>query len=427
MHPLVSDLLAYIDASPTPYHAVAETSRRLEAAGYARLDEGAAWTVEPGQRGLVVRGGSLIAFERGSQDPVEAGFRLIGAHTDSPNLRIKPNPERTEYGIRILAAEPYGGVLLHTWLDRDLGLAGRVVVRDAGGGTRTALVRIDRPILRVPNLAIHLQRELRTEGLKLNRQDHMSPFFGLSGQTTLESVLRDAIDGEAGEILSWDLMVFDLTPSSVGGVDDAFVFAPRLDNLASCHAGLAALTTGGAGEVPAFTRVLALWDHEEVGSRTASGAGGPFLRDVLERLTAPGEAYARAVSRSALVSADMAHAVHPHFAARHDPQHMPKLGQGPVIKVNTNQSYASDAETIALFAALCDDVGVAYQRFVNRSDLACGSTIGPITATRLGIPTVDVGNPMLSMHSAREMSAADDVEPMVRVMRAFYGTQEDPA
>lgn len=422
MDPLVPDLLAFIDASPTPYHAVAETARRLEAAGYQRLDEGAAWSVDPGLRGYVVRGGSLIAFERGAGDPAEAGFRLVGAHTDSPNLRLKPNPEREAHGIRILAAEPYGGVLLHTWLDRDLGLAGRVVLRASGGGTRTALVRIDRPVLRVPNLAIHLQRELRTDGLQLNPHEHMSPFFGLDDAADLRALLRAELGQDAGEILSWDLMTYDLAPSAIGGADESFVFAPRLDNLASCHAGLCALTGAEDAEAAAFTRVLALWDHEEVGSRTASGAGGPFLRDVLERLAAPGEGLARAVSKSALVSADMAHAVHPHYEVKHDPQHMPKLGEGPVIKVNTNQSYASDAETVGLFAALCDDVSVAYQRFVNRSDLACGSTIGPITATRLGIPTVDVGNPMLSMHSAREMAATADVEPMVRVMRAFFGT-----
>ncbi len=422
------DLLSYIDASPTPYHAVAETVRRLEIAGYTTLDEADAWSLEPGARHYVVRGGSIVAFEHGAQAPADAGFRILGAHTDSPNLRIKPNPGHVEKGIRILAAEPYGGVLLHTWLDRDLGLAGRVVVRRRGGPNRTLLVRIDRPILRVPNLAIHLQRELRTEGLKLNKQSDMSPFLGLASGSTLFDVLCAQIETEHGievdadDILSWDLMTFDLQASVLGGADESFIFAPRLDNLASCHAGLAALTAATDAPLPDFTRMVAFWDHEEVGSRTASGAAGPFLRDVLERLTAPGEGYARAVARSSMVSADMAHAVHPHKVERHEPLHMPRLGEGPVIKVNTNQSYASDAETVALFVALCEDVGVSPQRFVNRSDLACGSTIGPVSAARLGIATVDVGNPMLSMHSSREMAATADVRPMIRVLRAYFGT-----
>lgn len=427
------DLLTYIDASPTPYHAVAETVRRLEAAGYEALDEGAAWDVAPGQRRYVVRGGSIVAFEHGAEPASDAGFRMIGAHTDSPNLRIKPNPGRSEKGIRILAAEPYGGVLLHSWLDRDLGLAGRVVVRRRGKEARTHLVRIDRPVLRVPNLAIHLQREIRTEGLKLNAQDDMSPFIGLAGGPTLFELLCAELEREHGrhvepdQILSWDLMTYDLQPSALGGADESFIFAPRLDNLASCHAGLSALIAETERPLPAFTRMLALWDHEEVGSRSASGAAGPFLRDVLERLTGAGEGYARAVSRSSMVSADMAHAVHPHKSERHEPQHMPRLGEGPVIKVNTNQSYASDAETVALFVALCEDVGILPQRFVNRSDLACGTTIGPVSAARLGIPTVDVGNPMLSMHSAREMAATADVAPMIRVMRAYLGTRPTSA
>lgn len=422
------DLLSYIDASPTPYHAVAETERRLRDAGYSPIDEGDAWDLASGARHYVIRSGSIVAFELGADAPSEAGFRIIGAHTDSPNLRIKPDPGRSEHGLRILAAEPYGGVLLHSWLDRDLGLAGRVVVRKRGAEARTLLVCIDRPILRVPNLAIHLQRELRTEGLKLNKQDDMSPVLGLDGAPSLFELLCDQLKAEHGvdvtsdEILSWDLMTFDLQPSALGGADESFIFAPRLDNLASCHAGLLALTAEGEAGLPGFTRMLALWDHEEVGSRSASGAAGPFLRDVLERLAEPGQGYARAASRSVMVSADMAHAVHPHKSDRHEPQHMPLLGAGPVIKVNTNQSYASDAETVALFVALCEDVGIAPQRFVNRADLGCGTTIGPVSATRLGIPTVDVGNPMLSMHSAREMAATADVRPMIRVLRAYLGT-----
>lgn len=425
MSSLANDLLAYIDASPTPYHAVAETARRLEAAGYDELAEGDAWSVEPGGRHYVTRsGGSIVAFQVGRAPLAQAGARVIGAHTDSPNLRVKPKPDRTGRGMHQIVMEPYGGVLLYTWLDRDLALAGRVVVRDGQGGQRTHRVRFDEPLLRVPSLAIHLDRNVNVEGLKLNAQQHMNPLIGLEGSAALVELLAQALTDEgasvsAEDVLAWDLMAYDLTPATRSGIDGAFIHAPRLDNLASCHAGLRALL--GVESEADHTRVIAFWDHEEVGSSTASGAGSPFLADVLMRLAGDPVSFQQAVSRSALVSADMAHAVHPNHPEMHEPLHMPLLGAGPVIKTNTNQRYATDAETRALFLRCCEVVGAPVQHFVNRSDLACGSTIGPISATRLGIPTVDVGNPMLSMHSVREMCATDDVDPMTAAMRAFLG------
>ena len=425
----VADLLAYIDRSPTPYHAVAETTRRLRGAGYEEAAESALWQLAPGDRRFVVRSeGSLVAFEVGSLSPAEGGFRAVGAHTDSPNLRLKPRPDVCAHGYRQLAVEPYGGVLLHTWLDRDLSLAGRVTLRE-GDASRTVLLDFERPLLRIPNLAIHLQRELRNDGLKLNPQTHLVPLAGLDDAPALTELVatelraRGLADATPTDLLAWDLMTYDVQPPSVAGLRGEFVHASRLDNLASCHAGVSALLEGAG--TPDFTRVLVLYDHEEVGSRSAQGAAGNLLFSILERVVegfkgGESQGLARALARSVLVSADMAHAVHPNYAEKHEPGHRPVIGGGPVLKCNANQSYASDARTGGLFELLCSRAEVSCQHFVSRNDLACGSTIGPITAARVGIPSVDVGNPMLSMHSCREMAGSADVEPMIQVLNLFY-------
>lgn len=429
MPDVVADLLAFIDRSPTPYHAVAEAVRRLEAAGYQRADEAELWEFSPGERRYVVRSeGSLVAFEVGAVSPAQGGFRVVGAHTDSPNLRLKPRPDLEAHGYRQLAMEIYGGVLLHTWLDRDLSLAGRVTLRE-GDTARTLLLDFGRPLLRIPNLAIHLQRELRSEGLKLNQQTEAVPVAGLEDAPPLAELVatelraRGLAEAAAGDLLSWDLMSYDVQPSSVAGLRGEFLLAPRLDNLASCHAGVRALLD--AAGAPDFTRVLVLYDHEEVGSRSAQGAAGPLLHAVLERVVAgfkggEPQGLARALAHSLLVSVDMAHAVHPNFADKHEPGHCPLLGRGPVLKHNANQSYASDARTSGLFELLCARAGFECQHFVSRNDMACGSTIGPITSARVGIPAVDVGNPMLSMHSCREMAGSADVQPMIDVLGLFY-------
>jgi aspartyl aminopeptidase len=426
-----ADLLTYIDCSPTPYHAVAESLRRLALAGFTPIHESEQWEFAPGDRRCVVRNdGSLVAFQVGSRSPAEAGFRIIVAHTDSPNLRLKPLADVDRHGYRQLAVEPYGGVLLHTWLDRDLSLAGRVAIRESDC-TRNLLLDFKRPLLRVPNLAIHLQRELARDGLKLNAQKHLVPIAGLAGTPTLAEWLaaemreQQLADVAPDAILAFDLMTYDVQPSALIGSHGEFLSAPRLDNQASCHAAVSALQSAAAKPLPAFTCAIALYDHEEVGSRSAAGAAGTFLADVLERTVAGFEGgapqgVARALAQSTLVSADMAHAVHPNFADRHEPGHQPVIGSGPVIKQNAGQAYASDAVTAGEFANLCARVGVSPQVFVSRSDLACGSTIGPITAARLGIRTVDVGNPMLSMHSCREIAGAADVGPMIDVLAEFF-------
>ncbi|MEO7036872.1 MAG: M18 family aminopeptidase [Polyangiaceae bacterium] len=425
--PEASDLAAFLDAGKTPYHAVAEVARRLTSAGFRPFREQEAWQIAPGTRGFVVRaGGSIVAFEVGRKAPAEAGFVLLGAHTDSPNLRVKPLPDLTSVGYRQLAVEVYGGVLLSTWLDRDLSLAGRVVLADG----KTELVDLQRSVCRVPNLAIHLNREVNTAGLQLNAQTQLVPVIGLEeteggfAELLTEGLRATPSSGAAAaDILGFDLCLYDTQRAAFAGAHSEFLFSSRLDNLASCHAALCALL--GATKAPELTRVVALYDHEEVGSQSASGARSLFLSDLLERLAlacSPKDpsALPRAISRSLLVSADMAHAVHPNYPDKHDKQHRPMLGAGPVIKVNVNQSYASDGPAVAAFRTACRAAEVTPQHFSSRNDMPCGSTIGPISAARLGIRAVDVGNPMLSMHSCREMAGVSDVAPMIRVLTELF-------
>jgi aspartyl aminopeptidase len=411
-----TDLVDFLNVSPTPWHAVVEVRRRLEAAGYRELSEGDGWKVAAGDKVFVIRAGSTIAaFELGTDVPEKAGFHLIGAHTDSPNLRLKPGGLSEQHQQHVAGVEPYGGVLLYTWLDRDLFLAGRIVKRDGS----TDLVRT-KAVARVPALAIHLDRQVNTDGLKVNAQKHMPPVLGLSSGGTLS--LADVID-EPAELAGFDLCFTDAQPSALVGARDEYVMSGRLDNLASCHAAVCALLAhASAGK---RSRGIVLYDHEECGSQSAQGAQSSFLRDVLARLVfARGgsgvDALPRAIHHSLMISADMAHAIHPNYADKHEPAHAPIFGGGPVIKINTNQRYATDGETAARFQGFCDDAGVSCQRFVTRSDLACGTTIGPISAALLGMRTVDVGNPMLSMHSAREMCAAADVPKMIAALTAAF-------
>ena len=417
------DLIAFVDRSPTPWHAVAETTRRLGTTGFRVLSESDDWALAPGDRALVVRGGSVAAFVVGGEAVASAGFRIVAAHTDSPNLRLKPLPDLTSEGVRQVGVEVYGGALLSTWLDRDLSLAGRVTLAD---GT-TVLVDLARPLLRVPNLAIHLNRNVNKDGLVLNPQKHLAPAWALEGATEIESIralVAPAASGAKPEDLAgMDLCLYEAHGGVLSGASSELVQVARLDNLASCHAAVTALATAAPTGVAA-TAVVVLYDHEEVGSRSAQGAASSFLRSLLTRIAAAtgggAQAVDRALSRSWLVSADMAHAVHPNYADMHEPQHRPRLGGGPVIKTNQGQSYATDGPTAARFAGLCGRAGFEPQHFVTRSDLPCGSTVGPITAAEIGVRTVDVGNPMLSMHSAREMAATSDVSRMIEALRLHF-------
>jgi aspartyl aminopeptidase len=409
------DLCSFVDASPTPFHAVAETVRRLSAAGFSEVSEREVFRFSPGEKRYVIRGGgTIIAFIVGTEAPAEAGFRILGAHTDSPNLRIKPNADASRHGYRQVGVEVYGGALYSTWLDRDLSIAGRILVRRSGS-IEAITVDLTRLTCRVPNLAIHLNRTVNTDGLVINAQKHLVPVLGLGKELDLKAMLARAAGEPSDALLDYDVMLYGVQKSAIAGLDDEFVLAPRLDNLGSCHAATSALLASGPSAP--HSRVVVLYDHEECGSRSAVGAAGSALRDVLRRIvdarTEAGasaeQAFPRAIAASLLVSADMAHAVHPNYSDQHEPQHWPQLNRGLVIKSNSNQSYATSGETAARFQLLCEAAGYEAQRFVVRSDLPCGSTIGPITAAELGIQTVDVGAPMLSMHSCREMAGTLDV------------------
>ncbi len=422
------DLISFIDASPSPWHAVASVEQRLKAQGYTPLEEGARWTLAPGARHYVVRGGaSLIAFVAGSRPLAEAGYRIVGAHTDSPALRLKPQPALGGDGLARLAVEVYGGPILATFADRDLGLAGRVVLRGATG-PQAHLLRIGRPVLRLPNLAIHMNREVNESGLKFDKQTELPLMLGLLGkdddaEAGFRTLLAEAAQAEAADLLSWELAAYDVQPGSLWGADEEFIASRQLDNLASCHAALTALM---ATQGPAATCVAALFDHEEVGSESAAGAGGSFVTDVLARiglaLGLDEEDRRRALAQSFFVSADMAHAYHPNFPAAFEPGHKVRVNGGPVIKSNANQRYATEAATAARFMAACQQAGVPCQQYAHRGNLGCGSTIGPIVAARLGIASVDVGSPMWAMHSARESAGAQDPAYMIAALAACYAS-----
>ncbi len=416
-------MMKFIDASPTPFHAVAHISRQLDEDGFAQLDEKKAWTLRPGDRRYVVRDDStLVAFVVGAQSPAEAGYRIIGAHTDSPNLRLKPRASLARRGYLQLGVEVYGGALLSTWLDRDLSIAGRLSCQE-DGRISSHFVDLRRPLARVASLAIHLDRKVNSDGLLLNKQRHMVPIVGLGDELDLEAELAEAAGLKPDSIVGHDLSLYDTQRGSLGGLNDEFVFSARIDNLASCFAATEALC-GTSDDVPA-TAVIVLYDHEECGSRSAVGAASTVLRDVLGRIAlaypeGQVQAFPRAMASSLLVSADLAHAQHPNYADKHDGKHAPKLNRGLVIKSNANQSYATSGASGALFEGLCNEVGYEAQRFASRADMPCGSTIGPITAAELGIKTVDVGAAMLSMHSCREVAGTLDVHLAIQTYQQLF-------
>ncbi|WP_328905602.1 M18 family aminopeptidase [Streptomyces sp. NBC_00234] len=418
------DLLSFIAASPSPYHAVASATQRLEKAGFRELRGTDDWTGATGGC-FVARAGALIAWYAHEDAPAHTPFRIVGTHTDSPNLRIKPNPDTGSAGWRQIGVEIYGGVPLNTWLDRDLGISGRLALRGPGGTPRTKLVQIDEPLLRVPQLAIHLDRSVN-DGVVLDRQRHIAPVWAL-GDPDEGALLRrvaESAEVDPGDVLAWDLMLHDVQPPGYLGVEREFVVSSRLDNLISVHAGVTALVAAATGvEPPSHVPVLAAFDHEEVGSGSETGAQSPLLERVLGRTVTArggsGEDWSRALSGSFCVSADMAHAVHPNYAERHDPDHRPLPNGGPTVKVNVNQRYATDSTGVAVFTAACERAGAPWQPFVSNNAMPCGTSIGPLTAARLGVTTVDVGVPGLSMHSARELCGAADPGYLAAILGAF--------
>jgi aspartyl aminopeptidase len=422
-------LCAFVDASPSPFHACAEAGAQLTAAGFSLLSESDAFPTERG-RYYLIRGGSLVAWSSEQAKGPATPFRVVGAHTDSPNLRIKPQPDLARAGWQLLGIEFYGGPLFNSWLDRDLGLSGRVAVRGERG-VQTRLVVIDEPVLRVAQLAVHLDRGAN-EGLTLSPQQHLTPLWGVGTEPgNFRGYLADAAGVEAADVLSWDVMTHDVQPSRRIGRDLDLIAAPRLDNLATSYAGVRALiqavgtTTGAASSPP--TPVLVLFDHEEVGSQSERGAMSTLLPSVLERIvTCAGggrEDFHRALAGTVVASGDMAHATHPNYPEKHEPQHQIAINAGPVLKTNVKLRYATDSVGAAAFITACDQAGVPVQHFVARNDMPCGSTVGPMTAALLGATTVDFGAPLLSMHSARELCGARDPAMYAGALAAFLNPQ----
>ena len=395
------DLCRFIDSSPSPYHAVEEAVLRLTAAGFTESGQ----DEEPPAPGrhLVRSGGALVAWADEGRSPY-APLRIVGAHTDSPNLRLKPKPDRSSAGCRQVGVEVYGGALLNSWVDRDLGFSGRLVLR-SDDGVRVVLVRDDRPVARIPQLAVHLDPGVNEKGLVLNPQVHLSPVLGAGtaqdGDFATMAAVAAGLDPD--EVLAFDVMFHDLTPSRLLGIREDMVSAPRIDNLLSCHAGTEALIAAAEGHGP--VPVLALFDHEEVGSISSTGAAGPLLERTLRRFVGLD---ARPIGDSVVFSVDGAHATHPNYPERHDPEHRILLDGGPVLKFNARERYATDAVGAGIVRLAAERAGVDLQSFVSRSDMACGSTIGPATAAVLGMRTVDLGVAQLAMHSARELCGSAD-------------------
>lgn len=417
-------LCAFLNEATTPYHAVRAMAGRLDAAQFQRLEESERWSLQAGGKYYVVRNhGAIIAFVMGESSASEQGFRMVGAHTDSPCLMVKPLPEVRRKGHLQLGVEVYGGALLNPWFDRDLSLAGRVSFEREDGSLGAALVDFRRAIAVIPSLAIHLDREAN-KSRSINPQKDILPLLALlrdDEQRDFRALLLDQLEAEhpgtgASRVLDYEMAFYDTQSAATVGLQNDFIASARLDNLLSCFTGLEALT-GGDTSQPAL---LVCNDHEEVGSASVSGADGPFLRDVLERIVPDREAFAAMIDRSVMISTDNAHGLHPNFSDRHDENHGPLLNGGPVIKVNANQRYASNSSTSALFRLLAEEESVPVQTFVVRTDMACGSTIGPITAAALGVQTLDVGVPTFAMHSVRELAGAEDAHALGKVLKRFF-------
>ena len=413
-------LAEFLDASPTPFHAVKSMAERLQSAGYSELDEASDWSLSAGAKHYVVRNGSsIIAFAMGSAALSESGLRMVGAHTDSPCLMIKPQPELHKNGYFQLAVEVYGGALLNPWFDRDLSIAGRLVYRNKAQQLVQKLVDFKQPVAMIPSLAIHLDRQANS-GRTVNAQTDIPPLLMIDkdGTGDFRTLLAEQFLPAGAEVLDYELCLYDTQPAATVGLNQDFFVSARLDNLLSCYVSTEALLQVGGEQ----TCLMVCNDHEEVGSVSAVGADGPFLEAVIERIiAADGESsLSRLLDRSLMISCDNAHGAHPNFADKHDAAHMPMLNGGPVIKINVKQRYATNSLSASMFRQLCADVDVPVQTFVSRSDMGCGSTIGPVTSSRLGVPTLDVGIPQLAMHSCRELTGFDDPERLTQVLQGFF-------
>lgn len=415
-------LLKFLGEAVTPFHAVEAMAKRLVAAGFIEVEQFEGASMSPGQGYFTSRQGSSLIAVRAGRDAPAAGLRLVGTHTDSPNLSIKPNPVKGREGCVQLGVDVYGGALLNPWFDRDLGIAGRVTLLTSDGELVSQLFDTRRPVAVVPSLAIHLDREANTQR-SVNANKDVVPLVMLGDPQEFDfrqwlavSLAEGDRRWEGARVLDYELSLYDTQQAGVVGIDESFVTSARLDNLLSCYAGMMALINADDCEWSA----LVATDHEEVGSASTIGAQGPMLMDALTGIAPDAVANQQLRSRSWLLSVDNAHAVHPNYVDRHDDQHMPKLGSGPVIKVNRNQRYATNSEGAARLRLVAERAGVSVQSFVMRSDLACGSTIGPITAAETGIATTDIGVPTLGMHSVRELACAADIPQVISLIEAFY-------
>ena len=416
-------LCQFLDASPTPYHAVASLQTLLEDKGFEQLHEADSWGQLNAGHYFVIREASIIAFTLTGDDLSNTGIRMVGAHTDSPCLKVKPKPEKVQQSLFQLGVEVYGGALLNPWFDRDLSLAGRVSYEDPQGQIAQVIIDFKDPIATIPSLAIHLDREAN-QNRSINPQLHLPPILAqmddgdkLDFRALLEQQCRQQHpEINIGRVLDYEMCFYDTQKAAVMGLSADFITSARLDNLLSCYVGLQSLLAADNTR----SALLVCNDHEEVGSQSVSGAQGTFLQAVLQRLVDGHEAYQRMVEQSLMISADNAHAIHPNYADKHDAEHGPLLNKGPVIKTNANQRYATSSQTSALFRQLCEQNDVPVQDFVVRTDMACGSTIGPITSSHIGVKTIDIGLPTFAMHSIRELAGSQDAVMLHKVLTAYF-------
>ena len=415
-------LLAFLGDSPTPFHATGNLGRMFTGAGFTELDERDEWNVQPGRYFIRRNGSSIIAMVVGTEPLASSGIRMAGAHTDSPCLKLKPNARLQRQGYLQLGVEVYGGVLLNPWFDRDLSMAGRVTALDTAGNLKNFLIDFERPVATIPSLAIHLDRDVNN-ARSINAQEHLPPVLMTANEdaASVNDLLRLQLaaqypDVGVEDILDHEISFYDTQRPAINGFNGDFIASARLDNLLSCYTGATSLMTASR----TVSSLFVANDHEEVGSSSAAGANGPFLAAFLERVCGDPAMRHRAIARSLMISTDNAHGIHPNYPGKHDGNHGPLLNAGPVIKVNANQRYATNSETSAFFRSLSRAAGVACQSFVTRSDMACGSTIGPITAAAIGVRTLDVGVPTFAMHSIRELAGAADAHNLHRVLTRFY-------
>jgi aspartyl aminopeptidase len=422
MNGYISDFLSFLDASPTGFQASRQIRERLEKAGYTHINDSEALNIEPGGKYYICRGETaVIAFCVGSQRPCESGFLLAASHIDSPGLKLKPNTLKTEKSVSRIGVEVYGGPIVATWTDRELGIAGKVLIKD-NGSFSTHVVDLAKTAAVIPNAAIHLNRDIN-KGFEYNKQTHLQAILSTSSDAgnPLLAAIAEALETSPEQIVDMELFLYDAAKASLTGLDDSMIVSGRLDNLAMTHAILSALL---AVDNPLSTAVAVFYDHEEIGSQTPQGASSSLLSQILERialaLNCDRDSYFRALRKSFLISADMAHAFHPGYPEKYDPAYAPVMNKGPVIKLNANVRYATTAESGTRFITHCEAAGVKYQKFVVRSDMPCGSTVGPIVSADLGISTVDIGNPMWAMHSVRETCGVCDHKDLIKVLKSYW-------